>query len=660
MSLFRNGVSDPVHIALESSRRALTEGFVEFFSERLSREEHYRIALSFPSKTIFLDIETTGLSVYYDQVTLVGWSTGSDYNAYIAGADDSALRRALSSAGVIVTFNGTLFDLRFIREHLRGLAIPPVHVDLRFLARRVGLAGGQKSIEKVLGIRRPRELKDVYGETAPLLWHRYRRGDIEALRLLLAYNHADVEGMKLIFDAIVKRLIRKRRPPISNGFHLFSEHRSAFLVGSGSGTTEKELRLTPYRGNMAPTMTFRELGLESGEASGLRVVGIDPTGSESRPSGWCLIEGNQVTSRRIATDHDLLQATMEARPHLVSIDSPLSLPKGRLKPGDDDPGRDRYGITRECERILKKRGVNVYPCLIRSMQALTARGIHLTEELRRRGVPVIESYPGAAQDILGIPRKRAGLEFLGTGLSEFGLVGAFQSSNVSHDELDAITSALVGLLFWAGRVEALGNHDEGYLIIPDLKVDVRLWRQRRVIGLSGSIGAGKTTAGRFLESRGFRYGRFSMVLADILRQRGIEPTRHALQALGEEVNRGAKQRWLGTQLLRMLQDSGDLVIDGLRHPEDHALLAETFGPSFIHVHIDVPPELLMSRHVESGANSDELRAALSHPVEANVPAMSSLARVRITNNKSLDNLFAHLGAIAARETRDDSAFGSCL
>ena len=105
------------------------------------------------------------------------------------------------------------------------------------------------------------------------------------------------------------------------------------------------------------------------------------------------------------------------------------------------------------------------------MQALTERGTHLTEQLRHRGVPVIESYPGAAQDILGIPRKRAGLEFLGTGLSDFGLVGEFQSSNVSHDELDAITSALVGIFFWSGRFEALGNDDEGYLIIPDLKAD---------------------------------------------------------------------------------------------------------------------------------------------------------------------------------------------
>ena len=52
---------------------------------------------------------------------------------------------------------------------------------------------------------------------------------------------------------------------------------------------------------------------------------------------------------------------------------------------------------RESERELKRRGVNVYPCLIRSMQRLTARGIRLAGTLRERGLPVIESYPGAAQ-----------------------------------------------------------------------------------------------------------------------------------------------------------------------------------------------------------------------------------------------------------------------
>jgi predicted RNase H-like nuclease len=38
-----------------------------------------------------------------------------------------------------------------------------------------------------------------------------------------------------------------------------------------------------------------------------------------------------------------------------------------------------------------------------------------------------------------------------------------------HDELDALTSALVGFLYLAGSYEAIGNIDEGYLIIPAFK-----------------------------------------------------------------------------------------------------------------------------------------------------------------------------------------------
>lgn len=653
-SLFRNVNDDPAYAVLESSRRALSEGWVEFFADRLPREEHYRIALSFPAKTIFLDIETTGLSIYYDKVTLVGWTMGTQYQAYVAGDDDSSLRRALSEARAIVTFNGSLFDLPFLRKYFPGVAIPAVHVDLRFLARRVGLSGGQKNVEQLIGIKRSKALRELRGENAPILWHRYKHGDIQALELLLSYNHADVEGMKGIFDAVVKRLLRsKKLPARSRPLYFFAEGPSQFIASFGAASAEGEVRLVPYRGRTGPAIKLGDLLLGT-ESRDLRIVGIDPTGSEARPSGWCVIEGNQVVTRRIATDDELLAATLAARPDLVSIDSPLSLPKGRTVPGDDDPERARHGITRECERTLKKRGVNVYPCLIRSMQALTARGIHLTETLRHQGVPVIESYPGAAQDILGIPRKRASLEFLKTGLTEFGLAGEFETNEVSHDELDAITSALVGLLFWGGRFEALGNSDEGYLIIPDITVDPRSWRNRRVIGLSGSIGVGKTTAGRFLEGLGFHYGRYSMVLAKILLDRGVEPTRQALQTLGEKVNQGS-QRSLGTQLLQMLPSSGNLVIDGLRHPEDHALLVETYGPSFKHVHVEALLHLVVERHLASGGNVDELNAALDHPVEANVPVVASLAHANVRNDSTFENLFAQLKTVAtSAETTSSS------
>ena len=181
-----------------------------------------------------------------------------------------------------------------------------------------------------------------------------------------------------------------------------------------------------------------------------KIIGIDLTGSEKRPSGFAVLRENQeVTTARFRTDEDLINATLAEEPALVSIDSPLSLP--------EDPKK----IYRDCEMTLKRRGIGVYWCLLPSMKALTMRGIALAVRMKGEGLNVIESYPGAAQDILGIPRKNKGKEILAEGLARYGIRG---NLDVSHDELDAITSAIVGQLYLEGKYEALGC-----LIIPKVK-----------------------------------------------------------------------------------------------------------------------------------------------------------------------------------------------
>jgi predicted nuclease with RNAse H fold len=149
---------------------------------------------------------------------------------------------------------------------------------------------------------------------------------------------------------------------------------------------------------------------------------------------------------------------LAANPDLVSIDSPLSLPEGYG--GADVP------IYRKCELALKRMGISVFWCLLPSMKMLTLRGIELANGLRKAGCTVIESYPGAAQDILGIPRKKASLVELKWGLSRAGITGDFVTADITHDEVDAITSALVGLFYLADDYIALGKRAEDYLIVP--------------------------------------------------------------------------------------------------------------------------------------------------------------------------------------------------
>jgi uncharacterized protein YprB with RNaseH-like and TPR domain/predicted nuclease with RNAse H fold/dephospho-CoA kinase len=642
---------DSEHASLRSSREALEKKDIEFFAKNLPREEHYRIALSFPRETLFLDIETTGLSKYYDDITLVGLGLNNEYKAYIQGDNLSLLERTILQSKVIITFNGSLFDLPFIRQEFPDLQIPQVHIDLRFLAKRVGMSGGQKKIEQQIGIKRAQELSGLEGEAAPLLWHKYCRGDLDSLKLLISYNHADIEGMKRIFDVVVERLMQQQKIPKNiQKFYHFSDFSSKLKFSSNvNSKNNHSVKLFPYQGSFHSIITFEDLN-DQQDLSAFRVIGLDITGSEKRASGWCLLKGKIAHTKTLLTDTEIIEATLSAKPNLISIDSPLSLPQGRLTVEDSDPGRSVYGITRACERLLKKRGVNVYPALIQSMQSLTARGIRLAEYFRSQGIPVIESYPGAAQDIMRIPRKQAGLEFLKNGLTEFGIEGEFKHTSVSHDELDAITSAIVGHFYWAGTFEGLGNNEEDYLIIPEIKNNLNSWKGNRIIGLSGAVASGKTTLGTFLKSSGFYYTRFSLVLADILCDRKIPVSRQSLQQIGLEIHRNPGQRWLCKQILQKLQNDlnvsheqmhdfyvndKNIVIDGLRFPEDHAFFVEKFGSAFLHIHLDVPVQTRLERYIERGGTKREFLEASSSLTEGNLTKLASLAHQVITNAEDL-------------------------
>lgn len=643
LSLFDDNGRNPI----ESSVKAYKEGNTGFFAHALPNCEYYRIAVTYPKETIFLDIETTGLSLYYDQITLVGWSIGQQYGVYLNDQDPSGLFQALNSAKTIVTFNGTLFDLKFLKKTFPDIFIPPIHVDLRFFAKRVGLSGGQKAIEPQVGYKRPRLVEGMEGESAPILWYKYRRGDKGALKELVTYNHADIEGMKHIFDYALKKIyeIDEIPSPIRSKTS-FSKLKSRinWVKGQSNKGNSYSVYLTEYSGRLKPLITFDELN-RIVPLSQETFVGIDLVSSEERESGYCILKGNRAKTFRIKTDEEMIRLAQDARAALISIDSPLTIPKGRKTCFDDDPGRDEYGIMRECERILKKRGVGVYPCLIPSMQKLTCRGIQLAEKFRKLGIPVIESYPGAAQDILAIPRKRAGLNYLADALAEFGIYDNFTQRKISHDELDAITSAIVGIFFWTGMFEDIGNLDEEYLIIPDLNADTDQWKSRKVIGLSGAIGSGKTTVSEYLRKKGFVACRFSQLLGKILEEKKEEISRSNLQKLGMEIHQSPGQRWLGKKLIEKLPKDERIVMDGLRFPEDHALMVETFGPGFFHVHIDTSTEVRESRIEDRKIEDIPIQESSYDPVESEIGNLLGLSNLIVSNDQKLPKLYTQIDSL---------------
>lgn len=631
--------------AIATSRVALSLGDADFFAARLPTREHYRIAATFPAETVFLDIETTGLSLYYDKITLIGLSWGNRYVCHIPEADRAESARSqrwqavVSDAKCLVTFNGTMFDLKFLLKFYPDLVFPRAHVDLRFLARRVALTGGQKAIEKELGLVRPKNIGDISGAHAVVLWYEYQTGNRNAGQRLIQYNHADVEGMKVILDEATGRMAEHNGSTPVPRRTSFAKSPSSirFRKVTSSVNRDHHIDVPHIRGGNKPTVHCSEL-LDLIPGDCFRVVGIDLTGSERRATGWCYMEGSRAETKLIRTDDEIVQEIQSAKPHLVSIDSPLSLPQGRIHVRDDDPGRVRFGIMRQCERTLKRRGINVYPSLIPSMQGLTGRGIRMAEKIRSLGIPVIESYPGAAQDIMNIPRKRASLDLLKEGLRLFGVTGNFLSNKVTHDEVDAVTSAVVGMFFWSGKFEALGNEAEDYLIVPKLYGDaihavdgVR----RRVVGISGPICAGKTTAGQQFERRGFVYCRYSQILEELLQKSRARRSRSSLQQLGCRIHRESRQRWLNQQLFdRVISAEGDIVIDGLRWPEDHAFWAERFGPSYCHLYLHAAADVRRQRYSDSRGNAADFDRVSRHKAEAGVESLRALANLVIRNERT--------------------------
>lgn len=181
-------------------------------------------------------------------------------------------------------------------------------------------------------------------------------------------------------------------------------------------------------------------------------VGIDLTGSEAKPSGWACLAGAVADLRLLRTDAELVAATLAAGPAVVSIDSPLGLP------------REAGSIIRDAEREMMALRIGVYPCLLPSMVRLTRRGIALKARFEAEGLAVIEGFPGSAQDALGIPRKKSDLAGLRQGLMDYGLV--VPDRRIGHDELDALTAALVGQFWLRGEFHAFGNEEEGVIVTP--------------------------------------------------------------------------------------------------------------------------------------------------------------------------------------------------
>ncbi len=193
---------------LDTSRLHARERNPGYFADLLPPHLHWRLFPEFRDRVAYVDIETTGLEPWDHSITSIALYDGNRIRTYVQGRNLEAFETDIEAYRIMVTYNGKCFDVPFLQSAFRT-RLDHVQIDLRYVLKSLGYAGGLKGCEARLGIDRA-ELAGVDGFLAVLLWNEYKRkGDEKALETLLAYNVEDVVNLETLMVTAYNMKVRE-------------------------------------------------------------------------------------------------------------------------------------------------------------------------------------------------------------------------------------------------------------------------------------------------------------------------------------------------------------------------------------------------------------------------------------------------------------------
>ncbi len=188
---------------IEEAQQALFRENLAYFIKKLPKKESWRLYNYFKDESCYLDIEVNSQG----KIILIGISDYYQSNFFMkyVNLDKNLIEKELTKYNLVITFNGSSFDLPKIKKELKvNINIP--HIDLKQLCINLNLKGGLKEVEKKLNLKRP---KNLNGNPVDLWKAFHASGDREYLDLLIEYNREDIENLKAIMDYIYKQMSEK-------------------------------------------------------------------------------------------------------------------------------------------------------------------------------------------------------------------------------------------------------------------------------------------------------------------------------------------------------------------------------------------------------------------------------------------------------------------
>ena len=209
-------------------------------------------------------------------------------------------------------------------------------------------------------------------------------------------------------------------------------------------------------------------------------AGIDPAASPNKPTGCVALDRNArlIAFEHCRTDEEILDFFQPYALKAVAIDAPKGLPLGMgLCCLEDAPKCDCPPTpSRQCERLMRQRGIALYPVTKRAFaKSWIRRGLLLFLRFQGMGIPSFEVYPTGSKRRLfpavAFPKPKGGREarcILQESLMH--LIADIPRGDeilLSDHLLDAILAAYTLYIhFETKRCESVGDGREGEILLP--------------------------------------------------------------------------------------------------------------------------------------------------------------------------------------------------
>lgn len=125
-----------------------------------------------------------------------------------------------------------------------------------------------------------------------------------------------------------------------------------------------------------------------------------------------------------------------------------------------------------------------------------------------------------------------------------------------------------------------------------------------IVGLTGSLAAGKGVVSDFLKEKGYAYLSLSNEVREVAKERGIELNRDNLQNLGNQLRKEHGNGVLAKFAIDKIRDNQytDVIVDGIRNPAEVEELRKL--GNFVLISVDAPKDIRFKRLVERNRESD--------------------------------------------------------